>query len=220
MRNRLLALFSFALFASCASFIHSAAPVSADSVCYTSGNPTPMPAGQSGLTYPACIGGVLQTSGTGGSTPAPYPTSTTSPGVLLVTGTGTAGASNVPASPAPGVLTVQGILFGQGLIVQIGGSTKSILTASSPTACTSLEVNTGGMLAEIINTGAAQTVFLQVYDEGTTPTCASADDIWGDGTSLTLGPGQVVTFGIPLAHGLAYKLSGALGANVVITRNG
>jgi hypothetical protein len=216
--KKILSLFTFALFASCAAFLNTSPSANADTTCYQNAVPTPLPT-TGAYTLPVCIGGVLQTTGGGGgATPIPYPTGTG--GVLQVTGTGSAGASNIPASPAPGVLTVQGILFGQGLIVQIGGSTKSILTSSSPTACTSLEVNTGGMLAEIINTGAAQTVFLQVYDEGTTPTCASADAIWGDGTTLTLGPGQVVTFGIPLAHGLSYKLSGALGANVVITRNG
>jgi hypothetical protein len=117
-------------------------------------------------------------------------------------------------------VTVQGVAFGYGLIVQIGGSTYTSITSASPTTCTGIETNSNGMIAEIINTGAAQTVFLTVYDEGVSPTCAAADIIYGDGTTLTLGAGQIVTFGVPLKAGLAYKLSGAVGANVLITRNG
>jgi hypothetical protein len=132
----------------------------------------------------------------------------------IISGSGTAGA------PASGIVTVQGILQGQGLIVQIGGSTKTILTSSSPTACTSIEASTNGMLAEIINTGAAQLVAIQMYDEGVSPTCSNADLIYGNGSTLVLGAGQIITFGIPITSGIAYKLSGALGANVVITRNG
>ena len=210
--RRLSIVLALALFASYANFAYSPSPARADAICTNFVVPTPFPIPTGGATNPICINGVLQTSG--GATPVPLPTSTTSPGALLVTGTGSAG------TPAPGVVTVQGIPFGYGLIVQIGGSTYTSITSASPTTCTSVEVNTTGMLAEIINTGAAQVVFLTIYDEGTSPTCAAADVIYGDGTTLTLGAGQVVTFGIPVKHGLAYKLSGAVGANVLITRNG
>lgn len=99
-----------------------------------------------------------------------------------------------------------------------GGTTsKTILTSSSATACTSIVAGASHTAVAIINTGAAQSVYLQLYDEGASPACVATDDIYGNGTTLALGIGQVVTLNIPLTSGLAYKLSGALGANVVVT---
>jgi hypothetical protein len=162
-------------------------------------------------------------------TPIPFPTlgvtvintptvnQGTSPWVVTTSppfsGSVTQGTSPwVVNTPAPYATAGGSLLF-----ANTGGAVKTILTAASATACTNLEVSTVGILAEIINTGAAQTVFLTMYDEGTTPTCAAGDLIYGDGTTLTLGAGQIITFGVPLSAGLSYKLSGALTANVVIT---
>lgn len=98
------------------------------------------------------------------------------------------------------------------------GRASNTLTSSSPTACTSLQT-TAGALVLIHNTGPATTVFFTLYDEGTSPTCAAADLIEGDGTTVTYGTGQILTFPIPLVNGLAYKLSGTLTSNLVIVRN-
>lgn len=101
---------------------------------------------------------------------------------------------------------------------QVSGTTSgnsSILTSASATACTS--VTTSGAPSIVLdNTGAQMTVFLQLYDEGATPTCAASDLIYGDGTSIVLGPGQVVVLYQGVKNGLAYKLSGALTSNLVI----
>ena len=103
-----------------------------------------------------------------------------------------------------------------GLVPRSGA--KTVLTSSSPTACTSLSA-TAGTLVSIINTGAATTVFFALYDEAASPTCAAADLIYGDGTTLTLLAGQVITLGIPLANGLSYQISGALSGNLIVVRN-
>ena len=212
MRHSRIALIAL-LSLSCACFAHPSY-VRADAACYQNAVPTPLPT-TGAATLPVCIGGVLQTTGGGGG-PAANVT-IVSPIPLPVTGPSTATAG----FPAPNPVTIQGILMGQGLIVQIGGSLYDILTSASPQTCTSVEVNsTSGMLAEIINSGSPQTVFLQVYDEGAAPTCSAADNFYGDGTTLTLAAGQIVTFGFPLKHGLAYKITGgALGANVTFTYN-
>lgn len=113
------------------------------------------------------------------------------------------------------------------LLVANGGAFKTILTSSSGTSCTSLEATASnsavGRVVSLINTGAAMTVFLQLYDEGSSPTCAAADLIWGDGSAVVLGAAGTATgtavLNIPLTAGLAYKLSGALTSNLVITRN-
>ena len=103
-------------------------------------------------------------------------------------------------------------------VASTGGGAKTVLTSSSPTACTSLSA-TAGTLVSIINTGAATTVFFALYDEAASPTCAAADLIYGDGTTLTLLAGQVITLGIPLANGLSYQISGALSGNLIVVRN-
>ncbi len=209
--------------------------------CFNIALPSPAPTLTGQATSPICINGILQTSGSGGSTPIPCATQATgvcyvaptalptinslnfqgtSPWVVntpapfngVVSGTVTANAGTGFPTPIP--YTTAG---GSILLSNVGGSLKTILTSASATACTNLEISTTGILAEVINTGAAQSVFLTIYDEGTSPTCAAGDIIYGDGSTLTIGAGQVITFGIPLGAGLSYKLSGALTANVVIT---
>lgn len=209
-------IFAFLSIATAALIVASAVPpryAQADAICAVTS--TPPPASIFGLTLPLCVKLAPGPGPTGpGGVPLVQPTNVPTLNAAVF-GTGTAGV------PATGVLTVQGIPFGYGLIVQIGGSTYTSLNSASPVTCTSIEVSSTGMLAEIINTGAAQVAFLQVYDEGVSPTCAAADVIYGDGATLVLGPGQITTFGIPLFRGLAYKITGGvLGANVLITRNG
>lgn len=61
------------------------------------------------------------------------------------------------------------------------------------------------------------TVFLQLYDEAGSPTCAAADLIYGDGSTIVLGPGQVIILYGGVKNGVAYKLSGSLTNNLVIS---
>lgn len=97
-----------------------------------------------------------------------------------------------------------------------GGSLHSTLTSSSTQTCTSIEVNPQGYLHKLIDaSGAGQSATLTVYDEGASPTCAAADAIY----TVVLLTGQAITLDIPLAHGLAYKLSAAAVSNIVITRD-
>lgn len=119
-------------------------------------------------------------------------------------------AANVTVVNTPGV-TIQNT---PNVNAQISKS-SAILTSSSATACTSIST-TAKELVSITNTGAAMAVFPQFYDEGAAPTCADADLIWGDGTTLALGAGQTIFFPTALTNGLAYKLSGALSANFVL----
>lgn len=93
------------------------------------------------------------------------------------------------------------------------------LNSSSATACTSIST-TATQLVTIINAGAATTVFPIIYDEGGSPTCAASDTIYGDGATIVLGAGQILTFKLHLSNGLAYKLSGSLTGSVPILING
>jgi hypothetical protein len=106
-----------------------------------------------------------------------------------------------------------------GTVIALPGATaKTILSSSSATACTSLEVNatgSGRVLKVMDSSNAGQTVVLTLYDEGTSPTCVTADKIY----AVQLLQGQVVTIDVPLAAGLAYTLSAAAASNIVITRN-
>ena len=99
-----------------------------------------------------------------------------------------------------------------------GGATRVILTSGSPIVCTVLST-VPGKLVRIINTGPAIAVFVQFFDEAL-PTCSQPNAVYGDGATLTLGAGQIITLEVPLNTGLSYKISGALSAtsNLVITR--
>jgi hypothetical protein len=98
-------------------------------------------------------------------------------------------------------------------------STKFVLTSASATACTSIAASAKELLAVVNTSTSAQTATLSFYDEGASPTCASADNIY----SVVLSASQVVNFtvlsneiGGYLAHGLAYSLSVAAANNVVV----
>lgn len=107
------------------------------------------------------------------------------------------------------------IKFTGTIIAKQGGSngTNNLLTASSATACTNL-VAAATTLGSITNSGGSMTVFIQFYNDASN-TCASGTNIWGDGTTVALGPGQTVNLNIPLSAGLAYKITGgALGSNL------
>lgn len=110
----------------------------------------------------------------------------------------------------------------QGVVrVAPGGSARNILTSGSATACTNLEAvssNKIGHLVAVINSGPATVVFPQFYDDAGA-TCASSTLLYGDGATITIGAGQVVTLNIPVTSGIAYKLSGALTNNLIITRD-
>lgn len=100
----------------------------------------------------------------------------------------------------------------------VGGTAKSFITSTSAQTCTSLEVNATGygrLVALFDASGSGQTATITLYDEGASPTCAAADAIY----AAQVLTAQVITLGIPLTAGLAYKLSGAAVSNLVITRN-
>jgi hypothetical protein len=90
----------------------------------------------------------------------------------------------------------------------------TILTSASATACTNVQAVSGKGF-EVINSGAATTVFPQFYNDAAA-TCAAGTLIFGDGTSIVIGAGQVIKIDFPVV-GIAYKLSGALSANLTIT---
>jgi hypothetical protein len=90
----------------------------------------------------------------------------------------------------------------------------TILTSASATACTNVQAIAGKGF-EIINSGPATTVFLQIYNDAAA-TCAAGTLLYGDGSTLVVGAGQVIKGDFPVV-GIAYKLSGALAANLSIT---
>lgn len=91
-----------------------------------------------------------------------------------------------------------------------GGSGYTRLSSTSPTACTHIAPGARRSV-KIVNTGPATTIFPTFYDE-TGSLCAAASTIYGDGTTITLGAGQIITLDVPIG-GLSYKLSGALAAS-------
>ncbi len=94
------------------------------------------------------------------------------------------------------------------------GKTATILTSASATTCTNIQA-TAGNLVELVNAGAATTVFPAFYNDAGA-TCATGTRVYGNFTSLTLQAGQAIQLNIPLSAGLAYKLSGALSDNLIV----
>lgn len=92
---------------------------------------------------------------------------------------------------------------------------SSILTSASATACTSLSTSSSPAIV-LDNVGPATSIFPEIYDEGASPTCSAADLIFGDGSTITLGPAQIITLYQGVRKGVAVKLSGALTTNLVI----
>lgn len=92
------------------------------------------------------------------------------------------------------------------------------ITSSSATSCTSITASARSLLSIWNAAAAAQTVTVSIYDEGASPSCASADLIY----SGVLGGAQVITF--PpfeqtdnwVKHGLAYTLSAAATNNIIV----
>ena len=101
------------------------------------------------------------------------------------------------------------------LRVANNGSTKTVLTPTSPTAITSISTTTRRLCGLYNASGSAQPATLTLYDEGASPTGAVADQIY----SVALGASAAVTLGIPLNNGLAYTLSAAPAANILIIYN-
>jgi len=89
----------------------------------------------------------------------------------------------------------------------------TILTSASATACTNVQA-TAGRGIEIVNSGPATSVFLQIYNDAGA-TCAAGTLLYGDGSTITIGAGQVILIKFPVV-GIAYKLSGALTSNLSI----
>lgn len=97
---------------------------------------------------------------------------------------------------------------------------RYIITATSPTACTSIAYPAKQLIGVINASTSAQTATISFYDEsGATPSCATGDFIY----SVVLGASQVQPFPILpyqfggwLNYGLAYKLSAAATANIVV----
>lgn len=117
-------------------------------------------------------------------------------------------AQSVPAYTFPGINIFS------------GGTASSLLTSSSPTACTSLQINASGTLGylRVIDwAGAATgTRTITFFDEGAAPTCAAGDAVYAVVNPVVNTP---IKPDIILYNGLAYTLSGALTANLYIGRN-
>jgi hypothetical protein len=72
-------------------------------------------------------------------------------------------------------------------------------------------------LVVISNTGPATSVFVQLYDEGSSPTCSGSDVIFGDGSTITIGDAQTIVLWAGVNNGLAYKITGgSLSNNLVL----
>ncbi len=91
---------------------------------------------------------------------------------------------------------------------------STILTSSSATTCTNVLASAANGV-EIINSGPATTVFLQIYNDAGS-TCAAGTLLYGDGSTLVIGAGQIIKIDFSMA-GIAYKLSGSLTANLSLT---
>lgn len=92
----------------------------------------------------------------------------------------------------------------------------TVLTPTSATICTPILGNSvTGNLAQVINASpSAQTVTISLYrNEGASPTCSSADQIY----AITLSSSASPLVSIPFTNGLAYTLSAAPAANIVVT---
>ncbi|MDB5093414.1 MAG: hypothetical protein JWO85_1515 [Candidatus Eremiobacteraeota bacterium] len=96
---------------------------------------------------------------------------------------------------------------------------KFALTSASATACTTIFTPGANQtsLKSIVNTGPAITIFPQFFDD--TACTVQANVLFGDFATLTIGPGQILTFNVPLSKALSYRLSGALSStqNLIIT---
>lgn len=97
------------------------------------------------------------------------------------------------------------------------------LTSTSAIACTTLAyVPTSKrlVLISITNTGPTTSIFPEFFDD--TKCSVQANVKYGDGATVTIGQGQVITLNFPLNTGLSYTLSGALGStqNLIILTEG
>lgn len=90
----------------------------------------------------------------------------------------------------------------------------TILTSASATTCTNILAAASRGL-EIINSGPATTIFPQFYNDAGA-TCAAGTLLYGDGSTLVIGAGQIIRIDYPMA-GIAYKLSGSLTTNLAVT---
>jgi len=152
------------------------------------------------------------------NTAPPYvaPTCPGAPSAPCVQVTGTVPVSGAFPTPIPFPSPYPTAPAGQGggLWVNDGGTTATTLTSSSATACTNI-IAAPTTLFSIGNAGPAQIVFMQFYNDAAA-TCAAATLVWGDGTTVVMGAGQVITLRYPLSAGLAYKINSALTSNVVV----
>jgi hypothetical protein len=93
---------------------------------------------------------------------------------------------------------------------------KSIITPSTPISITSIST-APGVLVSVINANTSpQTITISFYDEGSSPSGNINDFIYG---AYQLGAGQVVMLNIPFTNGLAYSLSSACLANIIVVWN-
>jgi hypothetical protein len=97
-----------------------------------------------------------------------------------------------------------------------GGTVEIPLNNTSPTAVTNL-VSLPCRLYSITNAGPQLTVFPTFFNDAAA-VGAAATAVFGDGSTIVLGPGQIYSWdgGLPLV-GLAYSLSGALSAGQNLT---
>jgi hypothetical protein len=82
------------------------------------------------------------------------------------------------------------------------------INSSSTTGCQSISTTAKALVSVTAAYNTAQTTDLALYDEGATPTCAAADQLYDP----TFGGAQVVNWtelGLTLSNGLAYKATTA-----------
>jgi hypothetical protein len=108
---------------------------------------------------------------------------------------------------------------GETQIISDGGAYFAVLTPASATTITNLLTQAGTQFAELISifnaSDSPQTVVLTLFDEGASPTGATADQRFQG----SLGAGQSILWRMRLINGLSYTLSAACNANIIITGN-
>jgi len=136
--------------------------------------------------------------------------------MVLGSSTGTNFADvNAAGTSATTALGVQGVSSAVPVRVNEGGAQKVILGTAAASGITSIST-TARNLCSVINANTyTQNVTASFYDEGASPAGATTDLVY----SAQLGPSQVVILNIPLTNGLAYSLSGAALANIIVTWN-
>lgn len=106
--------------------------------------------------------------------------------------------------------------------VTLGGTSKIVLAAGSPTTATQIKTTvatpgttpTPAFLARIINGATAQTNTVTFYDSATSAGCTAANAIY---TAVTLAASSIVDIEVPCVNGLWYSATGAFTGPLIVT---